>query len=185
MHDAPAIMGEDDEDEQHPERHRGHGEKVNGNQVSNVVVQKGPPGLGRRVFAAEHILGDRGLRYLDAELEQFAVNSWRSPKWIGSRHLADEFPDIWGNRRSPLSLSTACPGPVQPETLSVPSDDGVGLHHDQATGPVLPEPGQQHPQESVALLQIGTLDTALQNGDLMAQREVLKGQASAGRQGGN
>ena len=152
MHDASAIMGEDDEDEQHPERHRGHGEKVNKSQVSNVVVQKGFPGLRRRVSMAEHILGDRCLRYLDPELEQFAVNSRRSPKWIGSRHLPNEFPDIWGNRGSPLSHSTASPGPIQPEALSVPTDDGVGLHQYQAAGPILPEPRQQDPQESVTLL---------------------------------
>jgi hypothetical protein len=34
------------------------------------------------VFDAAHVLGDGGLADFDAELEQLAVDTGRTPKWI-------------------------------------------------------------------------------------------------------
>ena len=41
-----------------------------------------------------HILGHAGLSDFDAELEKLAMNSWRSPEWIGDTHLADQLADF-------------------------------------------------------------------------------------------
>ena len=43
MDDASPVVGQDDEDEQHVERHRGHGEEIDGHQVSHMVVEKRSP----------------------------------------------------------------------------------------------------------------------------------------------
>ncbi len=67
----------------------------------------------------------------------------------------------------------------------MPSDDGVRLHDGQATGPVLPAPGQQHPEEPIALFQAGAPDSALEDGNLLPQGEILKGQLAVGRQDGD
>ena len=133
----------------------------------------------------DHVLGYRRLRDLDPELEQLAVNSRRSPEWVGGRDLADQRPNLRRYRWTPATVTSTLPGPVQPETLPVPSNDCLGLYHGQATGPVLPEPGQQHPEESVALSQAGTLDRALQDCDLLPKGEILKGQFSVACQGGD
>ena len=40
-----------------------------------------------------HVLGDRGLSDIDAELEQLTVDSGRSPGWVGDTHPPDQGPD--------------------------------------------------------------------------------------------
>jgi hypothetical protein len=37
-----------------------------------------------------HPIRHAGLSDVDAELEKLAMNSWRSPEWIGDTHLADQ-----------------------------------------------------------------------------------------------
>jgi hypothetical protein len=41
--DPSPIVGQDHEDEQDPERHRGDREEVNGDQVMNMVFKESPP----------------------------------------------------------------------------------------------------------------------------------------------
>ena len=50
--DAPAMVGEHDEDEQHAQARGGHGEEIDGDQIADMVGEEGPPGLrgwGQRV----------------------------------------------------------------------------------------------------------------------------------------
>src|SRR5262245_47768023 len=54
---ASPMVRQDYEDEQHLERHRGHGEEVHGDQAPEVVVEKGAPGLRRWPAMADHVLG--------------------------------------------------------------------------------------------------------------------------------
>ena len=39
------MVGEHDEDEEHPQARRGHREEIDRDQVSDVVGEKRPPGL--------------------------------------------------------------------------------------------------------------------------------------------
>jgi hypothetical protein len=72
-------VGQDDEYRQHFERHRGHREEVNGNQVPNVVVERGSPSLRRWLAVTHHVLADCRLGDGDAELEQLAVDPIAGP----------------------------------------------------------------------------------------------------------
>jgi hypothetical protein len=45
-----------------------------------VIPQEGAPGRGRRTSSSHHILGDRSLTDLDAELEQLAMDPRRTPE---------------------------------------------------------------------------------------------------------
>ena len=56
------MMRQDHEDEQHLERHRGHGEEVDGDEGVHVIGQEGAPGLRRGLPEAYHVLGHRRLR---------------------------------------------------------------------------------------------------------------------------
>ncbi len=67
----------------------------------------------------------------------------------------------------------------------MPSDDRLGSDDGEYLGPVRPDPGQQNPEESVALLQMRAFDRALQDSDLLPQCEILEGQVSVGCQDGN
>jgi hypothetical protein len=46
--DAPAMVGEQNEDEEHPQARRGHREEIDRDQVPDVVGEERPPGLRRR-----------------------------------------------------------------------------------------------------------------------------------------
>jgi hypothetical protein len=89
------------------------------------------------------------LRDLDAEFEQLAVDPWCSPEGIGPRHPAYELPNFGGDCRSPGTSPSTFPGPVQPEALPMPSNDGVQFHQRQGVGPIVPDLGQQNPKDSI------------------------------------
>src|SRR6478672_3672987 len=55
-----------------------------------MIAEERLPTLGWRASPPGHILGHAGLSDFDAELEKLAMNSWRSPEWIGDTHLADQ-----------------------------------------------------------------------------------------------
>ncbi len=61
MDDATAIVTENDEKEQNPEGGGRQREEVDGHQVLDMIVEKAPPGLGRWLAPANHVLGNSGL----------------------------------------------------------------------------------------------------------------------------
>src|SRR5258708_18692518 len=77
-----------------------------------------------------HVLGDRRLRDLDPELEQFAMDARRTPQPIGQAHLPDKAPDLpWYLR--PTAPSARLPAPIQAEPRPMPPDDGLWLDNRQ------------------------------------------------------
>src|ERR1700739_1365233 len=75
-----AIEPDDDEGIEQVETDSWNNEQVHGGNVWRVVMQEGPPSLAGRRPPLDHVLGDARLRDLKPELEQFAVNAWRTPK---------------------------------------------------------------------------------------------------------
>jgi len=59
-----------------------------------MIAKKGLPALRRRHPPPRHLLCDRGLSDVDAELEQFAVDPRRAPKRVGDTHLANEAANV-------------------------------------------------------------------------------------------
>jgi hypothetical protein len=55
-----------------------------------VIAQKRPPALTRRSDVPFHVLGDSGLRDLEAELEKLAMDARRAPERVIQAHLPDE-----------------------------------------------------------------------------------------------
>jgi hypothetical protein len=91
-----------------------------------MIFEEGAPGLGGRPATSNHILRDRGFRDLDAQLEQFAMNSGRAPKRIGLTHAKDQITDLGIDVRLPTR--PALPSPVVPETLTMPANNRVRLN---------------------------------------------------------
>ena len=54
-----------------------------------MIAQKHPPALSRRSDVPFHVLGDSGLRDLEAELEKLAMDAQRAPEWVIQAHLPD------------------------------------------------------------------------------------------------
>jgi len=62
----------------------------------------------------------------------------------------------------------------------LPADDGLGLDDRDGIRPAAPQLGQQDPEQPVGASQAWTRRRALENGQLLPQREVLEHQGAAG-----
>ena len=54
VYDLAAVMKQDHEHVEHAKRHRGHHEEVDGDEISDVVLEEGSPGLRGRFRATRH-----------------------------------------------------------------------------------------------------------------------------------
>lgn len=174
VHDAPAFVRQHQKHVQDLEPDRGHREEVYRNQRRETIPQECPPRLRWRFSAFDHILGDASLANVDAKLEQFAVNAWRSPERVFSAQGQDEFPDCSGDGWAVCFAATNLPVPEQAEGMAMPADNGGGLDDGQSCLPMVPNRAQPSPQEPVSDGQLRTFDGALQDADLMAQGEDLE-----------
>ena len=81
-----------------------------------------------------HILGDRRLTHLDAELEEFAMDPGRTPERIGKAHIPDQLTDFEWDLRSAYprarlpSPEQAKPGPVTADNR-LRFDDHQGIQN--------------------------------------------------------
>ena len=66
-----------------------------------MVAQESPPSLAGWPPSFDHVLGDARLRDLKPELEQFAVNAWRTPKLVLRADLPDQCPQFYFDSRAP------------------------------------------------------------------------------------
>jgi hypothetical protein len=82
-----------------------------------------------------------------------------------------------GTRPSPIST---LPSPIETEPLAVPAEDRLGLNDGERFAPVPPDAGKNDPNEAIALLQADPRTRALEDIELVAQSEVLKGEALSG-----
>jgi hypothetical protein len=76
--DAPAMVNEHDENEEDAQTRGGNREDVEGGEISDMVVEEGPPGLGRRCAPLRHQPGNGSLGHVDAELEELGMDAWRT-----------------------------------------------------------------------------------------------------------
>ncbi len=173
VHDPAPGVSEDDEDEQDPERHRGHHEEVDGHEFLHVVVEEGPPGWRRRFLGLDHVPLDRCLRHVDAQLGEFPDDAPRAPARVGARHLADEVLDRLGQPGSAGPWSGEA-GPVVAKPPALPSDDGARLDEDQGIAPAGPGPGQPRPEQSIGNLGAGPGRAPPVDSELVAQRDGLE-----------
>ena len=56
----------------------------------------------------------------------------------------------------------------------MPTHDRVGVHDDQGCAPLPPGVGQQHPKQSIAVAEWGTLHRALEHRQLLTQCQILE-----------
>src|SRR5271155_3426315 len=120
-----AAEPDDDEGIEQVETDRWNNEQVHGGNVRRVVAQEGPPSLAGRPPPFDHVLGDARLCDLKPELEQFAVDAWRTPKRIFDAHPADQYAQLRVDLRSP-SQWARLPTPVTAKAGPVPTHERLG-----------------------------------------------------------
>ena len=74
----------------------------------------------------DHVFGDTRLRDLKPELEQLAVNAWRTPKRILHADLPYQHAQLCLNLRAP-SPRVRFPTPIATKAGPVPVQEGLGL----------------------------------------------------------
>jgi hypothetical protein len=129
---------------------------------------------------ADDVLGHCCLGNVEAQLLKLSVNPRCPPQGVGRGHSADERADLVGDRWAAGSVPTALPGPDEPEAGPLPADDGVGLDDGEGLRPAVPQVGEEDPEQAVGRAQAWTPRGALQDCQLMAQREVLEHQGAVG-----
>ena len=134
-YDVPSIVRQNDHDVEQLKRGGRHNEHIDRSDAVGVIAQKAAPGWGRRTSPSDHILGDRSLADIDAQLEQLAMDPRCTPERIGVAHLSNQITNLAIHRRPPGS---GAPTPKERESLTVPLDDGGWLdqhHHFQTAWP--------------------------------------------------
>ena len=91
-----------------------------------MIAEKCLPSLRRRSPLPGHIFGNRRLPNIDAELEEFAVDPWGAPEWVGNADFANQLADVL-RRPRPAAMRSRSPSPIQTETCAVPMNNGFGL----------------------------------------------------------
>src|ERR1022692_163219 len=183
---AAAVVGQNEEDIQNAKRRRGNREEIDRRQRADMVVEEGPPGLRvRRPWLGRHEAGHASLADIDAELQQFAVNSGRAPAHVGIGHLADKPFGLLGDSAVGRAAGARLPSPEQAEAGAVPADHGVSLDDNQHVRPARPEAGEDHPERAVAVAQARAAQRTTQIGQLLAESQVLNGQVRAATEAGS
>ena len=183
--DPASIMGEHDEDEEDAERGGRNREEVNRHKVADMVVRECSPGLRGRFPPSRHPPGDGPLRDVDSEFQEFAVHAGCAPQDVGMGDPANQFAYLailaW-------LTGTALPGeasPVRGEALSRPTQHGLRLDNEQGLSPVPPRPGKEEPEESITVPKFRPSLLSMENGELLAEGEILQREIRAQPAGSN
>jgi hypothetical protein len=181
VQDAPPIVAQDDEAVEQLEGERRHDEEVAGRGHGHVVGEERAPGLPAfRVGALDHVLRDGRLRDVVAEERELGPDARRAPEDVLHGHAADERDDLGIDGR-PSGLRLGLPAPVVAKALAVPADHRLGLHEHEVLLPVLDEAVDHDPEEAVAVVEPRPLHAALEDVELLAEEDVLEGEACAVR----
>jgi hypothetical protein len=69
----------------------------------DLILRSRSVGWGKRTSPSDHILSDRGLADLDAQLEQTIMDPRRIPERVGAAHLPNQITNLPMHRRPPGS----------------------------------------------------------------------------------
>src|SRR5215510_9056971 len=127
---ASSIMRENDKHEKNFEPYSMDGEEVDRSQLRYVIVKERSPRLRRWLRMAGHVFGNRSLRDLNPEFEQFAVDPRRTPKRVLTAHCSNQIASFLWNLGTSGSPMTYFPSPIPPESLTMPVDDCFRLDDD-------------------------------------------------------
>ena len=100
-------MGHNKEAVQHAKGQRRYREEVHCGNGLTVILEEGQPAFGeiRSSGTSPNPSRDTPFREIEAELEQFAVNTRRSPGRILGNHKKDQGPNLFAHRLSASPLS--------------------------------------------------------------------------------
>jgi len=125
--DGSAMVSEYDENEENAQARRGHSEEIEGDQVSDVVVEERAPSLRRLGAPLRHEPGDCALGHVDTELQQLAMDSRSAPERVRGGHAGDQSLGLGMDGWATSGRAAGELGPVLAEAAPLPPQDGVGV----------------------------------------------------------
>lgn len=132
-------------------------------------------GLWRLCYAAGP------LSVLFAQQPQFGLNTRRALQRILPTHTADEAAKLGVDAR-PSRPAPRFPPPIEVEALATPADDRCRGDDQQGVFPAGPASEQPDPQQAIPMPQVGPPDGAPQDGQLLAQGQVLQDELAVWQQ---
>ena len=137
--DSPAIMRQDDENEQYFECRRWHDKRLDSDEVFQVQIEKCPPSSRGKFFAARFVFFHGRFRDFNPQLMKFGDYAWRTPRGIGSPHPFYEQPQFWHNFWPAQTATLTQRSPVVTEYLFLPKSDCAWLSKEEGVAPPGPE----------------------------------------------
>ena len=99
-----------------------------------------------------HILGNRRLTHIDAELEQFAMDPGRAPERIGEAYIPDQLADFEWHFWPPHSRARL-PSPEQAKPGPVPADNRLRFDDHQGVQNVGCDPIEARQNEAIKIVE--------------------------------
>src|SRR5262245_17751096 len=166
-------MPQDQQAVEKPERDRRHHEQVHRSDVIRVITQKGSPPLRRPSPPPRHVLGYTRLADIDAEFEQLAVDSRRTPQRIGKAHVADQPTNLQRHLRPPAARHRL-PAPVGSKPRTLPTNHGLRFDDSKRFSNIWKPPMEAGEYQSVDAPECRPARwRSPQDIDLLAQHQIL------------
>jgi hypothetical protein len=83
------------------------------------------PGLQWPILPRHHVDRNRGLRDIDAQLEQFTVDLGSAPQRVLNTHSSDQIAHLFADPWS-ATVRTGIPSPIRSEAHSMPTQNSLG-----------------------------------------------------------
>src|SRR4029077_16112933 len=144
---SPAVRYDQQSIEQ-AKRDCRHDEHIHRSDPISVIADKGSPALRRRGSPPDHVFGHAGLADFDTELEEFSMDSRRSPQRIGNAHLADKLAYLQRNCW-PATPRFRFPSPIYREASAMPFDYRLRLDNRQRIANAREKPIKANKNQSV------------------------------------
>jgi hypothetical protein len=141
-----------------------------------MIAQKGQPALRRFWISgcAFHPAGDSSLRNVEAQHEKFSVNPTSTPTRVLRHHPEDQTPNFV---RDPLSTNLFShprnQAPVHAKSSTMPAHNGLRSNQDERLLPGRPKSASEQPEEFIESSESGFRVPALQDSQLLPERQVL------------
>jgi hypothetical protein len=171
--DATSMVGQDEQHEEHFVCHRRHDKEIKGDQVLDMVVQKGLPRRRRWLTWSHPVRLDRRFGHINAQLAQFPNDPRRAPGGIRLPHRLDELADFLGKDGATGGSPLAHAPPVVTEAPPLPGDHRAGLDECQDIRPARPELGRPCPEHPVGRPEAPAINSLFVDCQLMPQCQVF------------
>jgi hypothetical protein len=128
----PPLMAKDKAYEEPPKGNRRDDKQINGCNLLPVIAKERLPALQRPALSRQHIGRNRGLRDIDAQFEQLAVDPGSTPQRVLNAHSSDQVAHLIANPW-PAAAPTGFPLPkcrlshAMPTDNRLRPDDGDGV----------------------------------------------------------